>query len=292
MLFRSRAGRAARRAELAAWAAAHVTDLLFIPVITVPAVLAWTAMAAYGAHLYGPAGRALPAFSEGAMWVFAAATTIRERDNRRRAQQGAPPRPVWHLRLGIAVFAIFGAVLNFAHGLADFGATAGIVMALVSAAGVTAHQIVTAGPRRSRADRDTARIEQARRRRLLAARKAAVRHAVAELDADGNARLVFWPDIPAPADTGTTPDTQPDITPDIEPDTAQHAGRTPQRTRRLDTTPRAKRASAPGNAARIARLHARHPQMPATQIASRLGISERTVRRHLPDRRDSTPAQA
>jgi len=49
------------------WGRARVTG--------VPAVLAWTAMAAYGARIYGPAGLMLPAFSEGAMWALAAATT-------------------------------------------------------------------------------------------------------------------------------------------------------------------------------------------------------------------------
>src|SRR5579859_4963278 len=71
--------RRAGRARLAAWITAHVIGLLFVPVIGVPGVLAWTAMAAYGAHLYGPPGRMLPAFSEGAMWAFAAAVTLTRR---------------------------------------------------------------------------------------------------------------------------------------------------------------------------------------------------------------------
>jgi hypothetical protein len=40
------AARAARLAALGAWVAGHVTELLFVPVIGVPALLAWTAMAA------------------------------------------------------------------------------------------------------------------------------------------------------------------------------------------------------------------------------------------------------
>src|SRR5690242_834496 len=71
----ARDDRAARLARLAAWANAHVVDLLFVPVIGVPALLAWTAMSEFGARLYGPPGRTLPAFSEGAMWAFAAAVT-------------------------------------------------------------------------------------------------------------------------------------------------------------------------------------------------------------------------
>lgn len=186
----ARADRAGRRAALAAAATGHVTDLLFVPVIAVPAVLAWTAMAAYGASLYGPAGRALPAFSEGAMWAFAAAVTI--------TCHRHPGRPVWHLRLGTIVFAGFGAALNFAHGLADYGPVAGVVMALVSVAGVTAHQLVTAGPRRDRADREAARIARAVARRERSARRAAVRRAPVDLDADGTARLVFEPGAVTP----------------------------------------------------------------------------------------------
>ena len=181
----ARRARAARRAARMAWLSGHTVSLLFVPVIAVPAVLAWTAMAAYGRQLYGPAGLALPAFSEGAMWAFAAATTV--------TRHRHPQRPVWHLRAGTAVFAAFGAALNFAHGLADYGAAAGVVMALVSAAGVIAHQLVTAGPRRSRAERDTARITRAIARRERAARRAAIRQAPVELDGEGRARLIFEP---------------------------------------------------------------------------------------------------
>jgi hypothetical protein len=180
-----RAARSARWAALAAWSAGHVTDLLFVPVIVVPGVLAWTAMGSYGASLYGACGHALPAFSEGAMWAFATATTI--------TRHRHPGRPVWHLRAGTAVFAVFAAALNFAHGLADFGPLAGVVMALVSVAGVTAHQLVTAGPRRTRAERADARTVRAISRREASARRAAIRRAPVELDEDGNARLLLEP---------------------------------------------------------------------------------------------------
>jgi hypothetical protein len=183
----AREARAGRRAARVAWMRAHTVDLLFVPVVIVPAVLAWTAMSAYGYLLYGPAGLALPAFSEGAMWAFAAAATITRRRH--------PERPVWHLRLGTVVFAAVGAALNFAHGMTAssglHGPVTGSVYAAVSVAGVTVHQFVTAGPRRSRAERDAARIARAASRREMAARRAAVRHAVVELDADGNARLVY-----------------------------------------------------------------------------------------------------
>jgi hypothetical protein len=204
----ARAERDARRAAVAAWAAEHVTDLLFVPVIGVPALLAWTAMAAYGRSVYGTPGLALPAFSEGAMWAFAASVTIA----RRRTAADGIDRPVWHLRAGTIVFAAFGAALNFAHGMTTsplvpwmpHGPVVGAVMALISVAGVTAHQLVTAGPRRSRAERDQARIDRERRKRELAARLEAVRGAVAELDADGNARLTYRP-APAPRTDGGAP---------------------------------------------------------------------------------------
>ena len=70
-------------------------------------------------------------------------------------------------------------------------------MALVSVAGVAAHQFITAGPRRSRAERGQARIDRAVARRELAARRAAVRHAVADLDKDGHARLIYEPGMVA-----------------------------------------------------------------------------------------------
>jgi hypothetical protein len=189
---RARKAGAARRAARVAWLSRHVVDLLFVPVVVVPAVLAWTAMAAYGATLYGPAGLTLPALSEGGMWTFAAATTITRRRH--------PGKPLWHLRLGTAVFAVIGAALNFAHGLtapatgpAPHGPGIAAVYAVVSVAGVTAHQLVTAGPRRSRAERHASRIAAAITRREHAATRAAVRRAPVELDEHGNARLIFEP---------------------------------------------------------------------------------------------------
>ncbi|HEV3381682.1 MAG TPA: hypothetical protein VG142_11960 [Trebonia sp.] len=180
---RAREARAARISGALAWLTGHVIGLLFIPVIGVPAALAWSAMAAYGARLYPFVGYLLPAFSEGAMWAFAAAVTLTLRRD--------PGRPVWHLRAGIAVFAVFGGALNFLHGLTVGGAVDGIVMALVSDAGVTAHQLVTAGPRRSRAERDDDRFGRAAARRERRARRAALRSTGVDMDARGNARLVY-----------------------------------------------------------------------------------------------------
>jgi hypothetical protein len=186
---RARQARAERLAGRAAWLREHTIDLLFVPVIAVPAALAWTAMAAYGASVYGPPGVALPALSEGAMWAFAGATTITRRRH--------PHRPVWHLRAGTVIFAAYGAVLNFLHGMSTAGGphgpVVGVSMALVSVAGVTAHQLVTAGPRRTRAERDAARLGRAAARRELAARRAAVRHALIDLDENGTATLLYQP---------------------------------------------------------------------------------------------------
>jgi hypothetical protein len=186
----ARKQRGARWAARASWAREHVTGLLFVPVIAVPSALAWTAMAAYGRQVFGPAGETLPAFSEGAMWAFAAAATITRRRH--------PDRPVWHLVTGIVVFAAVGAILNFLHGItpapgATRGIVIGVVMALVSVAGVTAHQLITAGPRRSHAARAQARATRIARRREQDIARAALRHATAELDTAGNARLIHQP---------------------------------------------------------------------------------------------------
>jgi hypothetical protein len=186
----ARKQRGLRRAAGLAWLRGHVVDLLFVPVIVVPGVLAWTAMAAYGRQVFGPAGVSLPVFSEGAMWAFAGATTI--------TRHRHPDRPVWHLRAGTVLFAGVGAALNFIHGAMPAagqlrGPGVGLVMALVSVAGVTAHQLITAGPRRSRAARARVRAERAAARRERAIGRAALRRAVAVLGADGGVRLVHKP---------------------------------------------------------------------------------------------------
>jgi hypothetical protein len=242
----ARAGRAARWARLAAWAGEHVVDLLFVPVIGVPAVLAWTAMSQFGARLYGPPGYLLPAFSEGAMWAFAAAVTITLRRD--------PAAQVWHLRAGTAVFAAVGAALNFLHGLTmatplfpslPSGPLTGAVMAIVSVAGVIAHQLITAGPGR-------------KRRPAVPVTAALV---VDEPDTDTDSE----------ADTGT----------DSTPDTAPAPKRTAPRTRRGLST-----------AARVAALRDKHPDMSAADIAARLKVSDRTVRRYLSAPTDAPQAIA
>jgi hypothetical protein len=186
---RRRAERDQARARRAEWLRGHTVDLLFVPVIVIPGALAWSAMAAYGASVWGPLGFGMPAFSEGAMWAFSAAVAIR----RRRS----PDAPVWHLQLGVLIFALYGATLNFLHGIAPTTAHHGLVvavsMAIVSVAGVTAHQLVAAGPRQSRLERELARARRAAERRQAAARKAAAARALIDVDEDGGAVLVYEP---------------------------------------------------------------------------------------------------
>jgi hypothetical protein len=185
----ARAELARARSARTAWLRDHKMDLLFAPAIVVPGALAWEAMAAYGAATWGPLGIALPLFSETAMWAFDAGVTIRRRRD--------PGKPVWHLQLGIAIFAVYGAALNFLHGVAPTTAHRGLAMAvsmaLVSVAGVTAHQLVTAGPRRSRAERELDRFRRDAERRQSAARKAAARMALVDIDEQGHADLVYEP---------------------------------------------------------------------------------------------------
>lgn len=42
------------------WVARHTMDLLFVPVIVIPAVLAWPAMAAYGMEIFRSVGFCCP----------------------------------------------------------------------------------------------------------------------------------------------------------------------------------------------------------------------------------------
>jgi DNA-binding transcriptional ArsR family regulator len=85
-------------------------------------------------------------------------------------------------------------------------------------------------------------------------------------DASAGAIADTIPASPPVAVADSTPDTRPDIAPDTGTDTRPARTRTPRRT---------------GTAAAVARLRARHPDMPAADIARRLGVSDRTVRRHL-----------
>ncbi|KAA5829558.1 DUF2637 domain-containing protein [Saccharopolyspora hirsuta] len=172
------------------WLAGHVVELALSVIVVVPAIMAWSAMAAYGAKIYGPVGWGLPLFSEAAMWAFAfAAHAARKNGN-----------PTGWLQAGVWTFAAVAAVLNFIHGatMREGGLADGVVMALVSVGGVVAHQLITAAPtrsRRSRAERRAARTERIAARRVTRMQRAAVRRAVGQLAADGTVRLLHTPGV-------------------------------------------------------------------------------------------------
>ncbi|WP_199439301.1 hypothetical protein [Umezawaea beigongshangensis] len=186
----ARARRAAARAAVTSWVSAHTIDLLFLPVVLVPAVLAWSAIAGFGHDLYGAPGWTMPLFSEAAMWAFAFA----------RAAALRAGRPTGRLTLGVWVFAGVSGTLAFLHGLTHpgGGAVDGIVMALVAVGGVVVHQMVTAAPakpRPTREQRAASRLHRLAARRVEMVRRTALRHAVAELAADGTATLVHRPGL-------------------------------------------------------------------------------------------------
>jgi hypothetical protein len=81
--------------------------------------------------------------------------------------------------------------------------------------------------------------------------------------------------------------------PDTEPETSPPASRTPRRTPKADTARPAARTprSDAGTAAAVARLREKNPELPARVIAERLGVSARTVRRHLADQAGAPPAE-
>jgi hypothetical protein len=179
--------RDARRAALRTWAAGHAVDLLIYPLALVSAVMAVPAMAGWGVQQYeSPTGALLPAVSELGMWAFAIAVQL--------SRHRYPDRSVWALQLGVAVFAAANVGLNFLHGEGRSWVT-GLVMGVVSVAGVMAHQLVTTGARRSRADRDAARTAARIRRRVRRYERAALRRAVARIDTAGTVSLIVSPGV-------------------------------------------------------------------------------------------------
>ena len=84
----------------------------------------------------------------------------------------------------------------------------------------------------------------------------------------------------APDATGA-PDTRADTAPDIDASTAPITapGDGPDASRTSTRTPR--RTSRPNTGKAVARLRDRHPDLSPAEIAKRLGVSDRTVRRHL-----------
>ena len=180
-----RDNRAAALSAVQAWAGERVVELLVYPIALLSFVLAAPAMAAWGRDVYGSAlGVLLPGITELGMWAFAVAVLV--------ARHRTPGRPVGWLQVGVWTFAAVAFTTNALHGLAarwEYGA----VMGVVSVAGVVAHQLSLANPPRSRTERAATRIERAAARKVARVRRVAVRQAVAELDTDGRARLVFVP---------------------------------------------------------------------------------------------------
>lgn len=75
-------------------------------------------------------------------------------------------------------------------------------------------------------------------------------------------------------------DTDADTAADSRADSDPNYSQTPQRTTGAPVR-RAPRRTGSGTAGRVARLRAGHPDMPASEIARRVGVTDRTVRRHL-----------
>jgi DNA-binding transcriptional ArsR family regulator len=90
-------------------------------------------------------------------------------------------------------------------------------------------------------------------------------------------------------DTGAEPDTatatataSPDMQAVTAPDTAANlTADTPRQARRTPARTPKRTSGRTETGAAVARLRARHPDMTATDIAKRLGVTDRTVRRHL-----------
>ncbi|WP_226353047.1 hypothetical protein [Pseudonocardia sp. ICBG601] len=176
--------RAAARNRALTWASTHTVELLIYPIALLSFALAAPAMAAYGQTIYGPGGVLLAGITELGMWAFALAITA--------SRHRHPHRPVVGLQAGVVLFSLVAASMNLLHGL-DQGWTAGVVMAVVSIAGVAAHQLTLAGAPRSRAERRSARLSALVEAKTDRARRLAVRDAAAVIDTEGTAQLTYRP---------------------------------------------------------------------------------------------------
>ncbi len=101
------------------------------------------------------------------------------------------------------------------------------------------------------------------------------------------AAITATPAVTVMADNGTghktvaRPDTADNRVPDTGPDTATPTVRTPKRTAGRTSNRMPVRTAVPDTTGSIAKLRDRYPGITQKDIADRLGISERTVRRHL-----------
>lgn len=163
------------------WLAGNRVRVTIALLALASAVMAIPAMATYGYHVYGGAtGVVLPVLSELGAWAF----TFAVHDARRKHA------PVWALLVGVWLFAIGGAAMNVAHGIGH-GPGDAAVMGFAAIAGIVAHQLAVASPRKSRTERAEARIERAARKKIEQARQAAIADAVTSIDPSGRVALVF-----------------------------------------------------------------------------------------------------
>lgn len=177
--------RAKRRAAVKDFAKSHVVDGLIYAIAVVSFVMAASAMAGYGATVYdSPLGKLLPLITELGMWAFAVAVLA--------ARSKDKTRPVWGYQAGVWVFGTLAFVTNAVHGLAR-GFDAGLIMGVVSVAGVIAHQLAIATPPRPAAQRAADKLAAAAAAKTNAAARAALKSATAQVDAAGNARLTYAP---------------------------------------------------------------------------------------------------
>lgn len=178
----AKAARAEKWAAVKAWVR---ENQLMTPVIATSVLLSWTGMAVFGSWVYGILGFLLPLFSEGLFVAFAVRIT-----KARKTKQ-----PVGRLMVGLVLSGIATAAMQAIHGLSTGSWERAAVMALVSVAGVIAHQLITADTRvkLSPADRIGAEIAREIARREHTMRLAAVRQAAATLDEVGNVALTFRP---------------------------------------------------------------------------------------------------
>lgn len=88
----------------------------------------------------------------------------------------------------------------------------------------------------------------------------------------------------APATLATPAESTPNGTQDRRPVPAMSGNGAGDRAPVKPRPPRRAGAGKPDTATAVARMRARHPDMPATDIARRLGVTDRTVRRHLATR--------
>lgn len=91
---------------------------------------------------------------------------------------------------------------------------------------------------------------------------------------------------PAPA-AQPAPTGQPIPAAQVTPGT----GDTPETPAPAARPSRTRAAARPGTAEAVARLRRRHPDLPSVEVARRLGVSDRTVRRHLAATRTETGAE-